>query len=432
MFPGIKDPVFLRRVAFGILFVVLHYFIVRNVLLLSRDLLTGDFSTAAVRPAPQFTLNRIPNTELVKKTGAHDRLAEDFAQVYFPSRMFDELQKNYVSGDYDPWGRSSRYAPFVHYLCALSYCRLQYGPASLVHLYLQLLLFYISFIAAFLLLKIPRYLPFGILLINICLFLTPAGLGWFERGQFSLYVGMSYLFVTLGILKRKPMFFLLGGLFAFIKWTSFPVFLVLLSVFIFAAGDLKKIKANLLLALPFVAAILVLLVWFPKEAFSFILGLYQQETQAVPEGISLARVLPGIFVKLMPLALILVGAFYFRRFTDHPEGILPFLGGTCVIMLMYPTIAYEYSICSLCFFLPFLLYWTEWASNKGWSGAHVLKYVFSFFLVIASCAVFLSTATGNEFWVFWVYAVMAAALFLAPLLMSRLSVKNLPPLRTTS
>ena len=31
---------------------------------------------------------------------------------------------------------------------------------------------------------LPQYLLPSLLFVNICLFLTPAGLSWFERGQF--------------------------------------------------------------------------------------------------------------------------------------------------------------------------------------------------------------------------------------------------------
>jgi hypothetical protein len=227
------------------------------------------------------------------------------------------------------------------------------------------------------------------------------------------------------------MFFVLGGFFAFIKWTTFPVLFILLSVFIFAAGDFKKLKSNILMTLPFAAIMLVLLACFPNEAFSFLLGLYQQETSGVPQGISLARVFPVAFVKLMPLLLILLGIFYFRRYQDTPVGILPFWGGTGILMLTYPTVAYEYSVCSLCFLIPFVIYWAEWAKDAGWSRAYLWKYGFFLFLLIASCSVFLSTATGNEYLIFGVYGVAAAGFFLAPVLLPRLSAINLPSKATS-
>ncbi len=435
MFQDRKNLTILRAVAFGLIFVVIHYFIAKNVFYLSRDMVYGDYSGKAVRPTPQYGMMRVPNNNrFVKPARAIDKLAADFAQIYFPSRKFEELQQSYTDGSFDPWNRASRYAPFVHYLCALSYCQLQYGPASLVHIYLQLFLFYISFIAAFVILKIPRYLPFGILLVNICLFLTPAGLSWFERGQFSLYVAMSYLFVTLGILKRKPVFFLLGGFFAFIKWTTFPVFFVLLSVFILAAGNFKKIRANLLLALPFAVVIAVLFAWFPKEGYAFVQGLYQQETRSTAYGISLVRVLPVAVVKLMPLVLIVLGAFHFRRYQDMAEGWLPFIAGTCIIMLTYPTMAFEYGVCSLCFFIPFAIHWAQWAKDAGWARASVnlLGYGFFFFLLIASCSVFISTATGNEFLIFGVYGLAATVYFLTPLFWHPISARGLPSFRAAS
>lgn len=375
---------------------------------------------------------RIPNNnKFVKPTRALDKLAADFAQVYFPSRMFEDLEQSYTGARFDPWNRASRYAPFVHYVCALTYCRLKYGPASLVHIYLQLFLFYISFIAAFVILKITRYLPFGILFVNICLFLTPVGLSWFERGQFSLYVAIAYLFVTLGMLKRNPIWFLLGGFFAFIKWTTFPVLFVLLSVFIWAAGSFKKIKSNLLLALPLAAIVIALFAWFPKDGYFFVIGLYNQETLVEPVGISLARVLPVIWVKLIPLALIALGIFHVRQYRDTPEGMLPFVGGTCILMIMYPTISFDYNLPALFFFIPFVIYWSEWSRATSWPHAYLLSYGFFSFLLVASWSGFVSTAIGNEYFMFWVYGLMAAMFLLIPLLLPLFSQLNLRSLKST-
>lgn len=431
MWRNIKDHAFIRGIIFAILFIAIHYFIARNIWLMSRDLLNGDFSGKAVHPAPQEGFFRIPNGKYVKPNRALDRLAADFAQVYFPSRMFEELEKSYTDGAFDPWDRASRYAPFVHYLCALSYCRLKYGPASLAHVYLQLLLFYISFIAAFIILKIPRYLPFGILFINVCLFLTPVGLSWFERGQFSLYVAMAYLFVTLGILKRNRIFFLLGGFFAFIKWTTFPVLFILLSVFIFASGSYKKIKANLLLALPLAAVIVLLLAWFPKEGYSFVIGLYNQETLADGVGISLVRVLPVAWVKFMPLGLIIIGILHVRQYRDAIEGMLPFVGGACILMVMYPTISFEYNLLGVFFFIPIVIHWSEWAKEAGWTRANLFSYGFFLYLIVASWSGLLLTATGNEYLIYGVYGAMAASLLLVPLLLPQFGERKLQPLKST-
>jgi len=363
---------------------------------------------------------------------ADGRLALDFAQVYFPSRFFNDLSKNYRTGEFDPYKRPSRYAPFVHYLCVISYCQLDYGPASLAHLYIQLVLFLLAFIAAFLLLKIPRHLPLGILIVSAGLFLTPAGLFWFERGQFSLYVAMAYLFVILGVLKRQPLFFLLGGFFAFIKWTSFPTISVILSTFLLASGNLRRLKENILLVVPFVVIILLLLAIFPKNSFYFIQGLIQQEAFVPPGGISLVRLLPVELVKVMPIALIVFGWLHIRKHAGDMAECLAFFTGAGILMLTYPSVAFEYSVSTLLGFIPFIAYWAELQKNEGQAvWRNVMKYTFFVFLLAASYSPFLVKLFRNEYVMFWVYGLVAGIFLFIPLIPSFQSVRVVSDPETT-
>src|SRR4030067_847333 len=112
MHHNVKGPAHFGRIVFFILFFLAHYFILNNMVLISKDLLYGDFSGEKIMPAPPYGFFRIPNTPLVKLSHAHDRLAGDFAVVYFPSKKFNELSENYIYGKFDPWGRPSRYSPF--------------------------------------------------------------------------------------------------------------------------------------------------------------------------------------------------------------------------------------------------------------------------------------------------------------------------------
>ena len=86
----------------------------------STDMLRGDGSAEQVRPAPLYGFMRVPAGPVAAAHQAEHRLAVDFAQVYFPSQDLTALDRNYVHGALDPWGRASRYAPFVHYACALT------------------------------------------------------------------------------------------------------------------------------------------------------------------------------------------------------------------------------------------------------------------------------------------------------------------------
>jgi hypothetical protein len=404
---------------FAALFLLTHVFIARNMYFLSRDMQSGDFSAKRIKPGLLFRAMRIPNSALAANSDAHNRLAADFAQVYFPSQNIERLNENYRNGSFEPWARSSRYAPLIHHLCAITYCKLDYGAASLVHIAAQVILFYAAFIAAFVILKIVKYLPWGILLLNIFIFLTPAGLSWIERGQFSLYVGMSYLFVLLGIVKKNPCYFFLGGLFAFIKWTSLPALFVILSVFLFTSGNLKEFKARFRLVLPFPAVMILLIALAPFELVPFLQGLFQQEAFASPKGVSLAKLLPVEIVKFIPLVLIGLGLLYVRKSKNNPDACLPFYAGACILMLNYPTIAYEYNMTTLACFIPFLAYWIAASSDAAQAQARrMLGYVFLLFLITASHFVDLYPVVDLGYINFYPYLITAAIFMLAPLIIT--------------
>jgi hypothetical protein len=153
---------------------------------------------------PRYKYLLIPGQPLTRRYGAQNRLSSDFAQVYFPSQSGRSLESAYdPNTTRDPWHRVSRYPPFFHLFCSLTICKLGFGYSSFAHLMLQIVLFLVSFIYVFGLLHIKEYLYPNLLLVVFCLFLTPVGLAWFERGQFSLYVGLGYLWLLLGLLKKK-------------------------------------------------------------------------------------------------------------------------------------------------------------------------------------------------------------------------------------
>ena len=202
---------------FFIIFVVAHVFILRNIILLSKDVVTGDGSGDGLIPFPRYGLVKIPDNPSSQQYQAQNRLEVDFAQVYFPSQQMASLSDNYRTGILDPRQRPSRYAPLVHYLCAITICKFNYGIASLLHIAIQTLLFYVAFILSFKILNIEKLILPGLLLANIYLFLTPAGLSWFERGQFSVYIGIGYLLMFVGFIKKNYLLVLLSIVFAFHK-----------------------------------------------------------------------------------------------------------------------------------------------------------------------------------------------------------------------
>lgn len=185
----------------AIVFLAIHLLVFNNVWHLSKDLIYGDNSAQELIPSPRYEFWRIPDSNFTRGFQGQNRLAADFAQIYFPAQ--DESISAYTEETLDPWGRPSRYAPVLHELCRLTICNLSYGPASAVHLLVQSILFFVSFLYAFVILDIRKYALLGIFVLNVCLFLSPVGLSSFERGQFSLYVALSYLWLFLGLIRHN-------------------------------------------------------------------------------------------------------------------------------------------------------------------------------------------------------------------------------------
>lgn len=423
--PRIKKPLFI------ILFIVSHIFIINNIFFLSKDMIYGDLSGKNVIPPPTYGFLRVPDKPFAVRHDAQNRLAGDFAQIYFPSNDPSGLIKNYRSGYLDPWNRESRIAPLVHYLCAITFCRLNYGYASILHILIQTLIFYFFFALSFKMLGVEKNLLPGLFLANIYLFLTPAGLAWFERGQYSLYVTTSYLLLILGLMKKNYPLVLISAFFAFIKWTSFPFVFIVLSVFLLNSKSLADGKRNILLAAVFLLTIISLSLWAPDAFKYFLEGILNQERFSTPDGVSLARILPISIVKTMPIILILLGYLHIRVNCNIFIRNLPYLIGSAILLLTYPTKAYEYSVpCLLCF-IPLIYYWSNML-DTGISPRmrEVMKYSLFLFIGIASYSkiingliagviaipsIFTQTIGPIEFLTFGEYFLISAFFLIFPL-----------------
>lgn len=374
----------LKKSILLIFFILLHILIIKNAYFLSKDVIFGDYSSKNVFPRPLYGYARVPNNAFTEKYEAENRLTSDFAQIYFPTQSFSTLSETYQNGYFDPWNKPSRYAPFIHFLCSITLCKLNYGLGSFLHIIIQVFIFYFFFIVSFRLLSIEKDLMFGLALANVCLFLTPAGLSWFERGQFSLYVSVSYLLLIVGLGGRNILFIILSALFAYVKWTSFPFIFVTLAIFMLSAKTLSEIKLYAFYATTFFLVILSLSLCFPEKSYYFLLGLYAQEQVSYPEGVSLVRAIPVNLVKIMPIALIILGYVYLRLNQNTSLWGIPFLLGIAVILLMYPTKAFEYNVPSLLCFIPILNHWERNLINATNDFASkALKYLFYLFLCLS-------------------------------------------------
>ena len=402
----------MKKILLIVAFIIAHVFILRNAFLLSKDMLNGDRSAENMIPLPRYGFARIPDSPLTKQYQAQNRLAVDFAQIYFPAQHMASLSENYQSGILDPLQRPSRYAPLVHYLCSITICKLDYGLASVLHMAIQVFLFFLIFIISFVSLKIGKYILPGVLLVNLFLFLTPAGLSWFERGQFSLYIGAAILLMILGFIKKKPILVIFSALFAFIKWTSFPTLFVIFSAAILGSKNLAEGKKTFLVGGAFLLVVFALTFLFPAQSMDFLKGLLQQERFATPGGVSLAKVLPVWIEKLLPIPLIILGYFHFKTNQNIVERTIPFLAGAAVLMLIYPTLAYEYNLPSLLGFIPLLVYWTTLSDNPIKEPMRgILYYSFLGFVVIASFSNFINQGVI----IMGEYLLISAFLFIVPL-----------------
>jgi hypothetical protein len=392
----------------------------RNFFLLAKDMVYGDSSAEKLVPQLLYGPFRVPDRPNTIEHNGANRLAADFAQVYFSSQEFSSLTKNYETGYLDPWGRPSRYPPAVHYLCSITICKLDYGYASLLHLSIQILLFYLFFIMAFKLLNVESDLWTGILLITFFLFVTPAGLSFIERGQFSLYVAISYLLLIIGLLKNNTLLIIASALFAYIKWTAFPFLVVIIVIHWLNAKNMKDIISNTQKALVYFLIILTLSLVFRSKFLHFLDGLYLQEINALPEGISITNLLPTHFAKWIPLILMLLGCLYLHKsklgFTD----LIPFFAGAGILMNTYPTIAHEYNIPNLYSFIPLIFYWARQPSRFNIT----LKLLFLVFIFLGSYTNYFKP-TINETVTLIGYLMIAVVFMLTPLIQNKTMMRSM-------
>jgi len=393
-------------------FFLLHIFILNNFVLLSRDMIYGDFSAASISPTPRYPFFRIPTSDYQ----GLNRLGVDFAQVYFPSKQFSALIENYSKGAFDPLGRPSRYAPFIHYLCAISICKFAYGYAAFLHMLIQLTLFYISLYAAFRILDLKKYLWPCVLLINFCLFLTPVGITWFERGQFSLYVALAYLWILLGRHTRNPFYVLLSALFAFVKWTSLPFIFVILALDLVSSKDLHELKRSILFGGLFAMIFVLLSLPFYSATRVYLTGLYQQELTLHGKGLSLMIFLPKTLVKILPFMLIVPGWLATRRLRKAPLLLVPFFAGTAILLITYPTLAYDYSVPVLMGFIPLMMAWAKLPATSNGKVNTITVAIFFIFLLAVSFSKVIQNLIPFDDVEILIYALLGMGLVCLPLL----------------
>lgn len=377
-----------NRKVFIAVFLMVHLAIASQIFWLGQDILQGNGASERLTVSLRYPPMRIPATPIAIQYQAEKRLCADFALIYFPSQNRDYLRETYaIETTLDPWSRPSRYPPLLHLICSYTLCQLPYGAACLVHLAIETIVFWISFVFVFYKLKIKKYLWPGLLLLNACLFLTPVGLSFYERGQYTLYVGLCYLWLLLFLITGKRRYSVIAALFGFLKWTAFPFVLVVFTISFIRAENIIELKRRVVAAAGFAVVVVSLLFAVPADALIFVNGLFYQELTLIPMGNSLARILPLNAVKLLPFILILLGSM--SRFCKKISlaFMIPFFVGAATILVTYPTFAFDYCVPYLTAFIPFLIYWANLPSVGRVAGLSV-QYFYYFFLLLASYALF--------------------------------------------
>jgi len=356
-----------KKFLFLAIFFIVHCLIAYNAYFLAKDTAMGDGSECKMLVKPAYKFKRVPQSDLAKECNAVNRISADFAQVYFPARVASS--EAYNSKTPDPWHRPSRYAPFLHDIYRHTLCKLQYGYASLLNIGIQVLVFYLSFIIAFRKLHIRNYLFPAILIANVCLFLTPSGLSWLERGQFSLFVASAYIWLFLGIIMRNPFYLVLSAILAYLKWTSLPLFFIVLALWILRAKDLKESFENFRFALIVPATFALIYALDLQTSNLFLKGLIAQETTVSPQGLSLLFLVPRPLVKALPVFLVAIGCSRLIKNRNIFVAMMPYLAAVGILSLLYPSMAFDYSTpCLLCF-IPLMAYWAEIIKrDHNWQG----------------------------------------------------------------
>lgn len=419
-----KGP--LARAALWLTIVVLSGLGLRNFALLAQDMTTGSGAAAHLLPSPVYRLARLPSSRQTLARDAQHRLGSDFAQVYFPAQDVFRLARAFSSGTTsDPWHRPSRYPPLVILACAATVCRLPFGWASLAHILVQLLVFVAVLYITSGTWRLRRFFLAALLFSGACLFLTPVGLSWFERGQFSLYIAASHMLLLFGLIEKKWAPIALAAMLAFIKWTSFPASAVILAIYLISWRNSGSPRQRLILASVFAVVIgllLVVPVLFVRGTDLFLAGLFEQELRGDPGGLSLMTVLPPLAVKLLPLLLLLAGVVNLRLNRGDLVSMIPYFIGAAAALLIYPTRAYDYSLFTLAGFIPAALLWAQQSHLRPPSGALVLA-AFAAFLAVGSYSTHVLGSTTSTVGIYVVFSIIFVAL---PSLLAPFN-KNAPP-----
>lgn len=333
------------------------------------DCLLGNANTENLLVKPSCGFMRIDANDPNRGEG-QNRLGADLAQIYFPAKWQPAISKAYDStSTLDPWHRPSRYAPLLHLICRYTLCQWPYGWASLFHVFFQLGLFLWTLHRTLLLFGKENYFQPCCLFCLVLIFLTPSGLSWFERGQYSFYLATGYLWFMSGLLLHKNRYFLYSALFGFIKWTSLVFYFMVFLYYLMQSFQQKneKNRRNALNGiLIFTAVFFSLFLFTYQDSLLFIQGALEQESNFLPTKMSLYHYLPSQIPKfILPLLLPITALALLSKPKSPSIQTLPFglIVAFAVYAMLHPTLSYDYNGPILLAFIPLLLHNLDTVTN---------------------------------------------------------------------
>ena len=346
--------------------------------------ITDKKSTLDCLFSPQYGLPIIPPRHgflILTTVNGEKKASVDFAHVYYAALNFNISNSNFYNENHDIFGRSNviAYAPQMLFIYKYSICLLEYKYSAILNSNLQILLLLISIFLIFRS-KIKHVLISSLVVVNL-IFLSPIALSWYERGQFDLYIAISFIWLLNGIQRNSKVSFIISAIFACFKLTSLPTLGIVLPIYFLFKGDRHAYINTLIFAFTFILTFLP----FLHHVIPFFTNLQQYELTARPVGISLLGLFNNpsrsiiLFTKLLPLIIIIAYSILlainksFRK-EALSRSVTIFIFAVVVLMSLYGTDNHSYRIVVLVSFIPFI--YNNLITDKGFKKEDIFDLIF--------------------------------------------------------
>jgi hypothetical protein len=334
--------------------------------------------------APQFGLPIIlprHGFDFMTTITGEKRASIDFAHVYYASKNFKISNSNFYNENHDIFGRSNviAYTPQMLFVYKNSICLMKYNYAAILSSNLQILLLLISILLIFRS-ELKHAIISSLVIINI-LFLSPIALSWYERGQFDLFIAISFIWLLNGIIRESPVSFIISAIFACFKLTSLPTLSIVLPIYFLFKGNKHAYINTIIFAIAFITTFLP----FLHHIIPFFTNLQDYELSAKPVGISLLGLFKDpsssiiLFIKLLPFIIIILYSVLFiinksLRNKVLNRSVLIFIFAIAVLMSLYGTDNHSYRIVVLVSFIPFI--YVSQMTERGYLKEEIFRLIF--------------------------------------------------------